>query len=139
MLLQLDTRMTTTSSQGMKKRTANSIRPLVNTQLQLTTYNSVVCMVYVCNLQYSYSKCMNIIMHAQFCSDPVVESVIIVFAKSLVPCVTQVACRCSLIVVEGGHHKQQALYCSTYTHIEHACNMRYKYPKRDAISNKQYQ
>ena len=82
---------------------------------------------------------MNIITHAQFCSDPVVESVIIVFAKSLVPCVARVVCRCLLMVVEGGHHKQQALYCSTCTHTEYVCNMRYKYPKRDTISNKQYQ
>ena len=39
----------------------------------------VVCMVYVCDycmlvyLQYSFSKCMNVVTHAQFCSDPVVE------------------------------------------------------------------
>ena len=57
--------------------------------------------MYACNLQYSFSKSMNVITHAQFWSDPVVSNHCVVESHS---CVARVDCRCSLTVVVGGHH-----------------------------------
>ena len=55
--------------------------------------------MYVCNLQYSVSKSMNVITHAQFCSDPVESNHCVLESRS---CVARVVDR--LTVVAGGHH-----------------------------------
>ena len=46
--------------------------------------------MYVCNLQYSFSKPMNVITHAQFCSDPVESNHCVLESHS---CVARVADR----------------------------------------------
>ena len=51
--------------------------------------------MHACNLQYSSIKCMNVFMHAQFCRDPVVESVIIGLPRVSFPVSQVVACHCS--------------------------------------------
>ena len=52
--------------------------------------------MYVCNLQYSFSKSMNVITHGQFCSDPVVSNDCVVESCS---CVARVDCH---LFVDGG-------------------------------------
>ena len=52
--------------------------------------------MYVCNLQYSVSKSMNVITHAQFCSDPVESNHCVLESRS---CVARVVDR---LFVDGG-------------------------------------
>ena len=55
--------------------------------------------MYVCNLQYTFSKPMNAITHAQFCSDPVESNHCVLESRS---CVARVADR---LFIDGGCRK----------------------------------